>query len=99
MVWGVFSWHCLRSLVRVPTSLNAIQYVELMDDHLHPFMLLCYPHGDGVFQHHNCTSLKSRLVAGWLEEHSSDFFVINCSPRNPDINPIENFGDVLENKA
>ncbi|GFX06493.1 transposable element Tcb2 transposase [Trichonephila clavipes] len=30
--------------VRPPTSLNAIRYVELLDDHLHPFMLFCYPY-------------------------------------------------------
>ncbi|GFV46417.1 transposable element Tc1 transposase [Trichonephila clavipes] len=28
MVLDVFSWHCLGSLVRVPTSLNAIRYEE-----------------------------------------------------------------------
>ncbi|GFW56554.1 transposable element Tc1 transposase [Trichonephila clavipes] len=38
MVLGVFSWYCLRSSVRVPTSLNAIQYVEFLGDHFHPFM-------------------------------------------------------------
>ncbi|GFY02733.1 transposable element Tc1 transposase [Trichonephila clavipes] len=39
---GVFSWHCLGSLMRVPTSLNAIWYVELLGDHHRPFMLICF---------------------------------------------------------
>ncbi|GFT28540.1 transposable element Tcb2 transposase [Trichonephila clavipes] len=30
MARGVFLWHCLVSLVHVPTSLNAIPYVELL---------------------------------------------------------------------
>ncbi|GBM53755.1 Transposable element Tcb2 transposase [Araneus ventricosus] len=81
MVWGVFSW---QFLVLVPTSLNAIRYVELLGDHLHPLMLYCHPHGNGVFQQDNCTSHRSRL-----DEHSSDFFVINWPPRSPDLNPIE----------
>ncbi|GFW44778.1 transposable element Tc1 transposase [Trichonephila clavipes] len=59
IVWGIFSLHCLGSLVRVPTSSNAIRYVELLGDHLHPLMLFCYPHGNGVFQQDNCTSHKS----------------------------------------
>ncbi|GFY00355.1 uncharacterized protein TNCV_1663941 [Trichonephila clavipes] len=47
---------------------------------------------NGVFQQDNCTSHKSRLATGWLEEHSSDFSVINWPPRNPDLNPIDIFG-------
>ncbi|GFU55652.1 transposable element Tcb2 transposase [Trichonephila clavipes] len=77
MVWDVFSWQCLRSLVRVPNSLNTIRYVELLGNHLYPFMLFCYPHGSGVFLANNCTSHKSRLATGWLDESSSDFSVIN----------------------
>ncbi|GFX91859.1 transposable element Tcb2 transposase [Trichonephila clavipes] len=71
------AWHSLGSLVGVSTSLNAIWYVELLGDHLHPFMLFCYPNGNRVFQQDNCSSQKSRLATGWLDEHSSYFSVIN----------------------
>ncbi|GFX14364.1 transposable element Tcb2 transposase [Trichonephila clavipes] len=96
MVWGVFSWHCFGILVRVPSSLNAIPYVELLGDHLQLFMQLCYPHGNGVFQQDNCTSHKSRLATGSLDEYSSDFSVIHWPPRSPDLNPIGHLWDVLE---
>ncbi|GFV17226.1 transposable element Tcb2 transposase [Trichonephila clavipes] len=66
MAWGVFSWHCLGSLVRVPTFLSAIRYVELLGDHHHPLMLFCYPHGNGVLQQDNCDTHKSRLATSWL---------------------------------
>ncbi|GFY18211.1 uncharacterized protein TNCV_2046171 [Trichonephila clavipes] len=89
---GCFSWHCLGSLVRVPTSLNAIRYVELLSDHLHSLMLFCYTHGNGVLQKDNCTSHKSRLATGWLDEHSSDFSIINWQLRSSDLNPIEHLG-------
>ncbi|GFV90997.1 DDE_3 domain-containing protein [Trichonephila clavipes] len=59
-------------------------------------MLFCYPHGNGFFQEDNCTSHKSQLATVWLEEHSSDFSVLNCPPRSPDLNPIESLRDVLE---
>ncbi|GFS73919.1 transposable element Tcb2 transposase [Trichonephila clavipes] len=60
MVWGVFSWHCLGSLGHVPTSLNAIQYVELLNDYLHPLMLFRHRHSNEVFQQDNCSSHKSQ---------------------------------------
>ncbi|GFX40056.1 transposable element Tcb2 transposase [Trichonephila clavipes] len=89
LVSRAFSEHCLESLVRVSTSLYAIRYVELLGDHLHPLMLFCYPHGNGVFQQDNCFSHKSVLATGWLDGHSSCFSVTNWLPRRPDLNSIE----------
>ncbi|GFS78876.1 transposable element Tcb2 transposase [Trichonephila clavipes] len=81
MVWNIFSWHSLGSLVRIPTSHNGILYVEFLSDHLHPFILVCYPQGNEVFQQDNCTSHMSRLATFWLDEHSSGFSFINWPPR------------------
>ncbi|GFW03553.1 transposable element Tc1 transposase, partial [Trichonephila clavipes] len=44
MVWGIFSGHCLESLISIPTSLKGIRCVESLGDHLHPFVLFCCPH-------------------------------------------------------
>ncbi|GFW16213.1 transposable element Tcb2 transposase [Trichonephila clavipes] len=93
---GVFSCHCLGSLVYASTSLNAIRYVELLSNHLYPLMLLCYPHSNGDLEQKNCTSHKSRLATGWLDGPSSDFSVINWPPRSPYLNPTEHLCDVLE---
>ncbi|GBN46896.1 hypothetical protein AVEN_186827-1 [Araneus ventricosus] len=96
---GCFSWQLLGSLVLVPTSFNAIRYVELLGGHFHPFMLYCHPHGNGVFQQDNCTSHRSRLATVWLYERSSNFSVMNWPPKSPDIHLIEHLWDVLEKGA
>ncbi|GFX83456.1 transposable element Tcb2 transposase [Trichonephila clavipes] len=93
---GGKSWHCLGFLVSLPTSLNAIWYAELLGDHLHPFRLFCYPHGNGVFQQDNCTSHKSRMATSWLDEHSCDFSVIKWLNRSPNLNHIDHLWYVLE---
>ncbi|GFX83878.1 transposable element Tcb2 transposase [Trichonephila clavipes] len=39
---------------------------------------------------------KGMLTTDWLNEHSSDFSVINWTPRSPDLYPIENLLDVFQ---
>ncbi|GBO01235.1 Transposable element Tcb2 transposase [Araneus ventricosus] len=99
MVWGVFSWQFLGFLVLVPTSLDAIRYVELLGDYLRPFILYCHSHGNGAFQQDNCTSHRSRLATAWFDEHSSDFLVMNCPPRRPDLNPFQIAHNQLSNEV
>lgn len=43
MVWGVFTCHGLGLLIHSTTSLTSGHYVELLGDHLQPFMDFMYP--------------------------------------------------------
>ncbi|GFU19385.1 transposable element Tcb2 transposase [Trichonephila clavipes] len=49
-----------------------------------------------IFKQASCTFYESRFAAGWLDEHSSDFSVINWPSRSLELNPIQHLWDVLE---
>ncbi|GFX83494.1 transposable element Tcb2 transposase [Trichonephila clavipes] len=49
-----------------------------------------------VFHQDTCVSHNSCLATGWLDEHSSDFSIINWPPRSSDSNHTEHLWDVLE---
>ena len=88
---GCFFMELFDILVLVPTSLNAVRYVELMGDYHLPFMIFWYLQGNGVFYQDNCTTTVqiTAQCIGWFDEHSSDFSVINWLPKSPDINSVE----------
>ncbi len=46
MVWGIFSWHTLGTLVPIEHRLNATAYLSIVGDHVHPFMTTVYPSSD-----------------------------------------------------
>ncbi len=46
MVWGIFSWHTLGPLVPTEHCLNATGYLNMVADHVHPFMTTVYTSSD-----------------------------------------------------
>ncbi len=49
MVWGIFSWHILGTLVPIKHRLNVTAYLSIVADHVHPFMTKVYPSSYGYF--------------------------------------------------
>ncbi|GFW01713.1 uncharacterized protein TNCV_4086281 [Trichonephila clavipes] len=75
----VFLGHFLGSLVRVPSYLNAIWYVEFLGDHLHSLMLFCYPHATRgllvtdhvILNHGQVTWTKPELAPSSTNYHTT----------------------------
>jgi len=59
MVWGMFSWHTLGPLMLIGHRLNATAYLNIVCDHVYPFMATIYPSSDCYFQQDNAPCHKA----------------------------------------
>ncbi len=76
IVWGIFSWHTLGSLVPIEHRLNATAYLSIVADHVHPFMTTVYPSSDGYFQQDNAPCHKAQIISDWFLEHDNEFTLL-----------------------
>ncbi len=76
MVWGIFSWHTLGTLVPIEHRLNATVYLSIVADHVHLFMTTVYPSSDDYFQQDNAPCHKAQIISDWFLEHDNDFTLL-----------------------
>ncbi|KFM66113.1 Transposable element Tcb1 transposase, partial [Stegodyphus mimosarum] len=96
MVWGMFSWHSLGSLIIVEGTMDQYKYASVLADHVHPYMRIVFPQDDGIFQQDNARCHTAASVRAWFEEHQDEFTVLPWPANSPDLNPIENLCDHLD---
>ena len=96
MVWGAFSWHGMGPLVVLDATLTGQRYLQLLGDHLHPFVMFQHPDDIAVYQDDNAAPHRANIVRAWFDEHAGEIQRLNWPPRSPDMNPIEHIWDALD---
>ncbi len=74
IVWGIFSWHTLGTLVPIEHYLNATVYLSIVADHVHHFMTTVYPSSDAYFQQNNAINNLTSSQTGFLNMTMSSLY-------------------------
>ncbi|KAK3534421.1 hypothetical protein QTP86_015225, partial [Hemibagrus guttatus] len=99
MLWAMFCWETLGPAIHVDVTVTHSTYLNIVTDHVHPFMETLFPDGCGLFQQDNAPCHKAEMVQEWFDDHNNQFEVLTPPPNSPDLNPIQHLWDVLENKS
>ncbi|GFY24686.1 transposable element Tcb1 transposase [Trichonephila clavipes] len=76
MVWVMFFWHSLGSLIIVEGTLDQYMYASVLLDHFHFYMCIGFHQNDGIYQQDNAKCPTAASLRAWLEEHQDEFTVL-----------------------
>lgn len=94
MVWGCFTYNGVGRLYRIKGILEKTQYKHILRNCMKPSLVRLLGVRRGIFQQDNDPKHTSKLCKNFLEEENVN--VLNWPADSPDLSPIENLWDYLE---
>ncbi|KAK3554948.1 hypothetical protein QTP86_001871 [Hemibagrus guttatus] len=85
--------------IHVDVTLTRTTYLNIVEDHVYPFLETVFPDACGLFQQDNAPCHKAKMVQEWFDEHDNEFEVLTWPPNSPDLYPIEHLWDVLDKQV
>lgn len=96
MVLWIYLCHTLGTLIPIGHQLNAIAYFSIVAVRMHPFIATLHPSSSCYFQQDNKLSDIAHVSSNWFHKHDNEISVLQWPPQSPDLNAIEQLGDVVE---
>lgn len=94
MVWGCMAASGVGKLVFIESTMNKIDYLNILKEHLQPSVEKLCLDRTWIFQQDNDPKHTSKIVKEWLLYRTPK--QLDHPPQSPDINPIEHLWDHLD---
>ena len=88
MIWGCFSGKGLRLLVKVNSKMNRLNYINILEKNLLPFIQSKYCKQPYAFQDDNAPIHITRDVKNQITQKKIKV-LLDWPSQSPDLNPIE----------
>lgn len=89
-------WHTLDPSVGIEDNLNATAYISVVVLLLTIFRATDYPFLNGYSQQDNVPCNRTHIISSWFHGHDSDLSLLKRSAKSPDLSPIQQLWDEVE---
>ncbi|KAF3689100.1 Transposable element Tcb1 transposase Transposable element Barney transposase [Channa argus] len=93
MVWGCISAYGVGSLQIWKGTINAENYIEVLEQHMLPSRQCLFQERPCIVQQDNAKPHTASITTAWL--HRRRVWVLNWPPCSPDLSPIKTFRCII----